>query len=192
MIPTEVAKSPSGNTWLHEIKHDGYRMQLVKAGERIRLFTRRGGDWTDRYPRVAAAAKMIKAASFAIDGELVVADDAGVADFEMLHSRRHDSAAMLWAFDLLALSGEDLRPFPLEERKKRLSRLLKRSKQTGIAYSEHIEGNGAVAFKRACAMGLEGIVSKRRDSQYVSGRTKSWVKTKSASAPGVTRFQDRE
>jgi bifunctional non-homologous end joining protein LigD len=105
MIPTQVAKPPSGPEWVHEIKHDGYRMQLVKIGDRIRLFTRRGGDWTDRYPRVAQAAERIKAKSFAVDGELVVADETGVTSFELLHSRSRDAAAMMWAFDLLSLSG---------------------------------------------------------------------------------------
>jgi bifunctional non-homologous end joining protein LigD len=192
MIPTEVTKPPSGGGWLHEIKHDGYRMQLAKITDRVRLFTRRGGDWTDRYPRVTEAAKKIKASSFSIDGELVVADGDGVANFAMLHSRDHDASAMLWAFDLLALDGEDLHQLPLVERKTRLAKLLKRSRQFGIGYSDHLEGDGDVAFEQARTIGLEGIVSKRRDSVYRSGRTKAWVKIKNPNAPGVTRFQNRE
>src|SRR5262249_22983006 len=104
----------------------------------------------------------------------------------------HDATAMLWAFDLLALDGDDVRRLQLEERKAKLARLLKQSPQFGMAYSDHFEGDGEAAFERACAMGLEGIVSKRRDSRYVSGRAKSWLKTKNKNAPGVTRFQDRE
>jgi len=187
-----VTKPPSGPEWLHEIKHDGYRMQLVKTGDRIRLFTRRGGDWTGRYPRVVHAAEKIRAKSFAVDGELVVADERGVASFELLHSCNCDAGAMIWAFDLLSLDGEDLRGLPLVERKARLAKLLKQFRQQGIACAEHIGGDGAAAFRSACAMGLEGIVSKRRDSVYRSGPTRSWLKTKNPNAPGVTRFQDRE
>jgi len=94
MIPRLVTKPPSGDEWLHEIKYDGYRMQLVKTGGRVRLFTRSGRDWTKRYPRVIAATKVINAASYVIDGELVVEDEDGGSDFEMLHSRKHDATAI--------------------------------------------------------------------------------------------------
>jgi ATP-dependent DNA ligase len=192
MIPTLVTKPPPGDEWLHEIKYDGYRMQLVQTGKRARLFTRSGRDWTKRYPRVIEATKVISASSYVLDGELVVADARGVSSFEMLHSRKHDAAAILWAFDLLLLNGDDLRRFPLEERKEKLARLLKGYQQDGIAFSDHLYTDGATMFEIACKLGVEGIVSKLRDSQYISGRTKAWLKTKNPNAPGMTRFQDRE
>jgi ATP-dependent DNA ligase len=108
MIPRLVTKPPPGDEWLHEIKYDGYRMQIVKTGERVRSFTSSGRDWTTRYPRVIEAAKVINAASYVIDGEVVVEDEEALSDFEMLHSRKHDAMAMLWAFDLLAWNGDDL------------------------------------------------------------------------------------
>jgi bifunctional non-homologous end joining protein LigD len=191
MIPSAVANAPSGDAWLHEVKHDGFRLIVWKAGNRVRLFTRRGFDWSHRYPRIMAAAKRVDR-TFVIDGEAVVADDRGVADFDMLHSREHDDEVVLWAFDLLQLRGDDLRALPLERRKKELAVLLKPSTHDGIALSEHLDGNGGAAFTRACKMGLEGIVSKRLDSRYVSGRTKAWLKTKNPNAPGVTRFQERD
>ena len=192
MIPRLVTKPPSGDEWLHQIKYDGYRMQLVKTGERARLFTRGGRDWTKRYPRVIESTKVINAASYVIDGELVVEDEDGGSDFEMLHSRKHDATAMLWAFDLLALNGEDLRQLPLETRNAKLAKLLKGSRQSGIGLTDHVKAPGAKVFQAACELGVEGIVSKRRDSLYRSGSTRSWLKTTNPNAPGVTRFQDRE
>jgi ATP-dependent DNA ligase len=112
-IPTRVSKPPVGPYWIHEIKHDGYRLIVRKAGDRVRLFTRRGFDWTDRYPPIAAAAAKLRASSAVLDGEAVCCDDAGVADFEKLHSRAHDGSAFLYAFDLLELDGVDHRPQPL-------------------------------------------------------------------------------
>jgi bifunctional non-homologous end joining protein LigD len=191
MIPSAVANAPFGEAWLHEVKHDGFRLIVWKAGNRVRLFTRRGFDWSHRYPRIMAAAKRIDR-TFVIDGEAVVADDRGVADFDMLHSREHDDRVMLWAFDVLQLSGGDLRALPLDRRKEKLAALLKPSTHDGIALCERLNGNGGAAFTSACKMGLEGIVSKRRDSRYISGRTKAWLKIKNPSAPGVTRFLDRE
>jgi hypothetical protein len=100
-IPTLAARPPVGPQWIHEIKHDGYRLIARKRGGRVSLFTRRGFDWTDRYPRISAAVAALGAASATIDGEAVCCDDAGVAVFERLHSRAHDGEAFLYAFDLL-------------------------------------------------------------------------------------------
>jgi bifunctional non-homologous end joining protein LigD len=127
-----------------------------------------------------------------VDGEAVVADERGIADFEKLHSREHDKSAMLWAFDLLELNGEDLRQLTLDERKSKLAKLLKGSRHHGIALNDHLEADGARAFYHACALGFEGIVSKRRDSRYVSGRSRSWIKIENPNAPGVLRFRDEE
>jgi bifunctional non-homologous end joining protein LigD len=199
-IPTTAAKPPTGPQWVHEIKHDGYRMIARKQGGRVRLFTRRGHDWSDRYPRIVGAVSALPATSATIDGEAVCCDAAGLAVFDMLHSRQHDDCAILFAFDLLELDGEDFRPQPLEERKARLERLLKigllskgklrrKALGLGIQYNEHVEGDGAVVFAHACTLGLEGIVSKHRERPYRSGPSKTWLKIKNPAAPGVTRFE---
>jgi ATP-dependent DNA ligase len=188
-IPTRAHKPPAGPQWIHEIKHDGYRLIVRRHGDRVRLFTRRGYDWTDRYPLIANAAAAL-GCDATIDGEAVVCDRAGVADFERLHSREHDRQAFLWAFDLLELDGEDLRPSPLFERKAALRRLLRRAK-AGLHYVEHLDGDGADIFDHACRLGCEGIVSKDRSRPYRSGKSKTWIKVKNPKAPGVRRFEDR-
>jgi bifunctional non-homologous end joining protein LigD len=158
-IPTRAAKPPAGPDWVHEIRHDGYRLQVRREGDAVRLFTRRGYDWTSRYPAIAAAAAKLRARSFTLDGEAVVCGPDGVAVFDALHRHGTISEAMLYAFDLLKLDGEDLRGLPLVDRKKRLARLLAR-RRVGIVLSEHTADDGATIFQQACRMGLEGIVSK--------------------------------
>jgi bifunctional non-homologous end joining protein LigD len=155
----------------------------------VRLFTRRGFDWTDRYPRIREALAGLGTASATIDGEAVWCDDAGVAVFEKLHSRELDAEVVLYAFDLLELYGEDWRPCPLEERKAKLEQLIAKAPAV-IRYSEHIEGDGAAVFAHACKLGCEAIVSKRRDHPYRSGPSKAWLKIKDPNAPGVLRFKD--
>ena len=123
-----------------------------------------------------------------MDGEAVWAGKDGRSDFDKLHSRAHDDAVCLYAFDLLELNGEDYRQHPLEQRKARLEKVLARTQ--GRRFSEHIDGDGETIFKHACKMGLEGIVSKRRDFSYRSGRTKSWVKIKNPESAAVRRIQD--
>jgi bifunctional non-homologous end joining protein LigD len=123
-IPTLAYKVPSGPDWIHEVKHDGYRLQVRREGDTVRLFTRRGYDWSDRYPAIAVTATLLRARSFTLDGEAVVCGSDGVAVFDALHRRGTVSEAMLYAFDLLELDGEDLRDMPLGDRKKRLARLL--------------------------------------------------------------------
>jgi ATP-dependent DNA ligase len=108
-ITTCASKSPVGSQWIHEIKHDGYRLIVRKVGDRVRLFTRRGYDRTDPYPLIARAAAALRSRSATIDGEAVCCDGAGLADFEQLHSRAHDDQVILYAFDLLELDGEDCR-----------------------------------------------------------------------------------
>jgi ATP-dependent DNA ligase len=189
-IPTRVSKPPVGPQWIHEIKHDGYRLIVRKVGDRVRLFTRRGYDWTERYPRIRKAVAGLRAASATIDGEAIFCGPDGVAVFDRLHSRAYDDQVILYAFDLLELDGEDFRPRPLEERKAALAKLLKKV-GGGIHFVEHIPGDGATIFKHACLMGLEGIVSKRRDHPYRSGPSKAWLKVKNPKAPGVLRFEDR-
>jgi bifunctional non-homologous end joining protein LigD len=190
-IPTRVSKPPVGPQWIHEIKHGGYRLIARKRDDRVGLFTRRGYDWTERYPLIRKAVGALRTASAVIDGEAVCCDDTGVAVFERLHSRDYDDQAFLYSFDLLELDAEDWRPQPLEQRKAVLARLLAKA-PSGIQYNEHLEGDGAEIFAHACQMGLEGIVSKRRDRPYRSGPSKAWLKTKNPAAPGVLRFKDEE
>jgi ATP-dependent DNA ligase len=133
----------------------------------------------------------LRAASATIDGEAVCCDENGVSVFEELHSRRSDDRAMLYAFDLLELDGEDIRPQSLLTLKARLKQLLAAA-PAGIQYNEHVEGDGQLVFEHACRMGLEGIVSKHRDHPYRSGRSKSWLKIKNPAAPGVLRFKTED
>ena len=190
-IPTRVDKPPLGPQWIHEIKYDGYRLIVRKQGDQVRLFTRRGFDWTGRYPLIAHAAAKLPASSAIIDGEAVYCDDAGVANFEKMHSRAYDDRVFLYAFDLLELDGVDHKPQPLETRKEALAKLLKRAR-AGVHLVEHLEGDGATVFAHACKLGFEGIVSKHRKHPYRSGRSKAWLKVKNPKAPGVLRFEDRE
>src|SRR5436305_6086100 len=108
-IPTRGTKVPHSPDWLHEIKYDGYRLRLERNGDRVRLITRNGYDWSGRYPWIVEAALKNRRSQFVIDGEAVVLGVDGVADFNALHSRRHDDEVRLYAFDVLALDGDDLR-----------------------------------------------------------------------------------
>jgi bifunctional non-homologous end joining protein LigD len=173
---------------VHEIKHDGYRMIVRREGLTVRLFTRRGYDWTERYPGIAAAAAKLRARSFTLDGEAVVCGADGVADFEALHRRGTVSEAILQAFDLLELNGEDFLPLPLGRRKLRLIRLLARV-PPGIELTQHTHIDGAAVFRQACAMGLEGIVSKRLTAPYRSGVSTDWIKVKNPNSPAMIRHR---
>jgi bifunctional non-homologous end joining protein LigD len=148
-IPTLAAKPPFGPDWVHEIKHDGYRLIARRDGPVVRLFTRRGHDWTDRYPAIAAGAAKLRARSFTLDGEAVVTGADGVAVFDALHRRHKATNVMLYAFDLLELDGRDLQPLPLGERKAKLAKLLARA-PVGILFNEHTDEDGTVVFRHAC------------------------------------------
>jgi bifunctional non-homologous end joining protein LigD len=147
-IPTRAVKPPAGPGWVHEIKHDGYRLQVRRDGDAVRLFTRRGYDWSGRYPAIVVTAMQLRATSFTLDGEAVVCGPDGIAIFDALHRRGTVSEAMLYAFDLLELDGEDLRALPLGEHKKRLARLLGR-RRLGIVLSDHTDEDGATVFQQA-------------------------------------------
>jgi ATP-dependent DNA ligase len=123
-LPTAAPVPPSAPDWLHEIKHDGYRIVALRNGERVRLISRRGLDWAWRIPVVTAAIKALPVRSCVIDGEVIACDGNGLADFELLRSRRHDDPAIFRAFDLLERDGRDLRYGPIEERKADLAWLL--------------------------------------------------------------------
>jgi bifunctional non-homologous end joining protein LigD len=124
--------------------------------------------------------------SIVIDGEAVWCGKDGKSDFGKLHSGAHDAAVFLYGFDLIELDGKDLRPAPLEQRKWKLEKLLAHS--DGIRFSEHLDGDGAIIFAHACKLGLEGIVSKRRDLPYRSGRVRSWIKVKNPASPAMLRI----
>ena len=190
-IPTRGHKPPAGPDWVHEIKHDGYRLQVRRVGDTVRLFTRRGYDWSARYPAIATAAAKLRAASFTLDGEAVVCGPDGVAIFDALHRRGTVSEAMLYAFDLLELDGEDFRALRLCDRKKRLARLLAR-RRVGIVLSEHTADDGATIFQQACRMGLEGIVSKKLSAPYRSGRSTDWIKVKNPNSPAMVRHREED
>jgi bifunctional non-homologous end joining protein LigD len=166
---------PSGARWIHEVKFDGYRVQVHLANTTVRVFTRRGNDWTNRFKKIADGAWHINAGSAIIDGEVIVPSENGVSDFSVLQNelRGKSNKLVLYAFDLLYLNGFDLRKAPLFERKALLRKLIAK---TDIFFSESFEIDGAAMFKQACKMGLEGVVSKVRDSRYNSGRGNDWVK----------------
>jgi bifunctional non-homologous end joining protein LigD len=181
---------PTGTQWAHEIKHDGFRFICRRDGGRVRVFSRNGRDWTDRVPRIAEALANLRVTSVTLDGEGVVCVPDGVSDFDRLRAavgRRGSGEAFLMAFDVMEINGTDLRRDGWDERRKALARLL-RSAGDGILLSEHLDGDGALAFAHACKLGLEGIVAKRRDRPYRSGRTADWIKVKNPAAPAATRL----
>jgi bifunctional non-homologous end joining protein LigD len=182
--PIERTVPPAGAGWVHEIKHDGYRMIVRKDGDTVRLFTRNRYDWSGRYPAIAAAAERLKADGFTIDGEAVVIGPDGLSRFDEL--RHGSSVAVLYAFDLIELNGEDLRAHPLLERKDALARLL-HGKNSAILLNEHIAEPGPVVFAHARRLGAEGIVSKRIDSPYRSGRYSAWIKVRNPDSIAVQR-----
>jgi ATP-dependent DNA ligase len=190
-LPTKAHTLPSGGLWLHEIKHDGFRIIARKDGPRVRLYSRPGNDFTRRFPLIVETLARLRSRSCIIDGEAVACDDNGVASFDRIRYRRHDGDAFLYAFDLIELNGDDLRRDPLEVRKATLASIVAKA-QPGIRFNEHLEGDGPTVFAHACKMGLEGIVSKRKDSAYRSGRSPDWLKMKNAAAPAVKREEEEE
>lgn len=186
-LPTASKVVPAGADWLHEVKYDGYRLRVERDGARVRLVTRNGHDWTKRFPWIVDAALANRSKQFVIDGEAVVLGVDGVSDFNALHSRKSDAEVQLYAFDLMALDGEDLRALPLDMRKSHLERLL-RGRPDGMFIAPFELGAiGPDLFDAAVRMGLEGIVSKRRDRRYAAGRSKEWVKVKNRTHPAVSR-----
>ncbi|MDQ1470563.1 MAG: bifunctional non-ous end joining protein LigD [Bryobacterales bacterium] len=174
-LATKIDKPPTGDRWVHEIKFDGYRVQLHLANDDIKIFTRRGNDWTKRFRKIAADAYLINAGSAIIDGEVVVPAADGTTDFSVLQNelKGNSNRIIMVAFDLLYLNGQDVRKLPLLERKAALKKLIAK---TAIQFSESFELDGREMFKHACKAGLEGVVSKVRDSRYPSDRTNDWVK----------------
>jgi bifunctional non-homologous end joining protein LigD len=184
-LATLVTAVPEDSGWLHELKFDGYRLFCCIDNGRVSVLTRNAQDWTARFGALAQAAKQLPARQAIIDGEIVALNDDGSQDFQLLQNSLRDCDAahlVYYAFDLLYLNGRDLRASPLLERKKLLqhfiSRGTKAQKAQLIRYSEHWIGRGKDLFAEACNAGLEGIVAKRVDEPYRSGRSRSWLKIK--------------
>jgi bifunctional non-homologous end joining protein LigD len=199
-LPSPAKTPPSGPGWLHEIKHDGFRILARRDGTGVRLITRNGSDFTDRFPFIATALKTLPVRSCLIDGEAIVCDENGLAIFELIRGHGSKTSAVLCAFDLLELNGRDLRRRPIEERKGLLAKLLHdpnlsvdaAMKKSGIVLNEHYEEDGAIVFREACRLGCEGIVSKRLGSTYRRGRSPLWLKVKNPKAPAVKREAEED
>ena len=184
-LATLVNAIPTGDEWLHEIKFDGYRILCRIDGGGVSFLTREAQDWTDRFKALANPAKELDGRQVFLDGEVVALDENGINDFQLLQNslKRNDSAHLVYyVFDLLHLDGSDLTSLPLLDRKERLKKMIApggSSQSAGaLRYSDHWIGKGEALFEKACGMGLEGIVSKRKIEPYRSGRGKDWLKIK--------------
>jgi bifunctional non-homologous end joining protein LigD len=175
-LPSPADRPPSGANWIHEIKHDGYRLMARRDPVGIRLVTRRGNDWTIRFPLVLEAVNHLKVRSCLIDGEVVCCDDRGLAVFQALRRRQNEARAFLFAFDLLELDGTDMRREPIEVRKATLASILRKSRP-GLRLNVHLE---------------HPEVSKRLGSPYRSGRSPDWLKFKNPEAPAVRREAEED
>jgi bifunctional non-homologous end joining protein LigD len=172
---------PHGDRWLHEVKYDGYRIIARKSGEEVALFSRSGLDWTVRFPAIAKALSSLPCDNALLDGEIAFVLPSGLTSFKSLqeHIDTAHPAFRYFLFDLTSLDGKDWRAKPLLKRKERLQALMSEKKLPDwLVYSDHVLGSGHEFYSQACGAGLEGVVSKLADSKYVSGRTKSWLKTK--------------
>jgi bifunctional non-homologous end joining protein LigD len=175
-LPMTAPNAPSGTQWLHEIKHDGFRVIARNDGRRVTLYGRSGDDLTLRYPLIVEA--MARLPSCTIDGEAIACDESGVASFDLLQRRAQDERVFLYAFDLIELDGVDRRRDALADRKAELGRLLADA-GPGVLATAWVDGNefdGPTVFRHACSNGLEGLVSKRKDSRYMAGRSPYWLK----------------
>jgi bifunctional non-homologous end joining protein LigD len=179
-LASQAEGPPKDKGWLHELKLDGYRIQARKDGSEVQLLTRTGLDWTHRMKAIAAAVARLPAETFIADGEVVVLADDGTTSFADLQAAFQEATKKpltYFAFDLLHLNGHNLRGLPLTERKSLLAELLANGSEV-VQLSEHLETGGESIFHKACELGAEGIVSKRADSKYSSGRGAGWLKLK--------------
>jgi bifunctional non-homologous end joining protein LigD len=190
-LPSPAKVPPSGPGWLHEIKHDGFRILARRDSAGVRLITRAGNDFSSRFPFIAMAVAKLPLRSCLIDGEAIVCDDNGLAVFDLIHRHGALASAVLCAFDLLELDGRDLRREAIEDRKRLLGKLL-RGSHLSIVLNEHFTEDGEIVFREACKLGCEGIVSKRLGSPYRSGRSAHWVKVKNPKAPAVKREAEED
>jgi bifunctional non-homologous end joining protein LigD len=184
-VATLVPRPPVGSQWAFEVKWDGYRLAVHIEPGRVRILTRGGHDWTDRFRSIANEARHLSLQTAILDGEAVILDDNGRSDFGMLQRalKRRPAAAheageiTLYVFDLLYLDGCDLRRLPQRERRRLLEPILA-GRNGAIRLSEEVEADGAVFFRAACEHGLEGIIAKDREQPYRSGRRSEWLKIK--------------
>jgi len=181
-LPSPAERPPEGDRWLHEIKLDGYRMLCRLDRGRVRFTSRHGLDWTDRLGPIREAVLQVPARQIILDGEIVVHAADGTTSLRGLQSalgRGGEAAIVYYVFDLLYLDGYDLTRVALGGRKTLLASLVDPAETTArLRFSQPITGNGPAVFRQACRLGLEGIVSKGRDSQYPCGRCRSWLKVK--------------
>ena len=181
---------PPGPEWAFEIKHDGFRFLAVRQRESVRIYSRGGHDWAKQLPAIVNALLTLPVRSVVLDGEGVICGPDGKSEFDRMRacfSRQGAPQAFLYAFDVLELDGRDLRKESWVRRRDALVQLLADA-ELGIRLCEHIEDvDGAVVFRQACVMGLEGIVAKRRDSRYRSGRCREWIKIKNPAHPAIER-----
>jgi bifunctional non-homologous end joining protein LigD len=177
---TLVDHVPAGSGWIHEMKYDGYRCLLGVGGGKAKVYTRSGLDWSDKFPEIAEAAAQLEVGSALLDGEIVALDEKGNTGFSALQQAISEGGRglTLFLFDALEIDGEDLTGLPTIERKGRLASLIGNGRPPTLIYAEHIVGHGEKLFEAMCEAGQEGIISKRADSPYRSGRTKTWLKIK--------------
>jgi ATP-dependent DNA ligase len=190
-LPKPAKEPPAGPDWIHEIKHDGFRILARRNATGVWLYTRNGSNFADRFPRIVEAVESLPVQSCFIDGEAIVVDGNGLSVFDLLRSWRHNRAAVVCAFDVIELDGENLRRTQIEQRKRALANLLSREHED-IAFNRHYDGDGTVIYKHACALGCEGIVSKRLSSTYRSGRVNDWLKIKNPAAPAAKREAEED
>jgi bifunctional non-homologous end joining protein LigD len=187
-LARQTSSVPDGNDWIHELKLDGYRIQIHirnssrgKQGE-VNLLTRKGLDWTLKLPEIARTAESLPVQSAILDGEAVVLDEKGASSFDQLQASFQGAANVhhtYFAFDLLHLNGHNLRELPLLQRKELLARLLSHADAgSALQFSQHFEANGAEVFAKACDLGAEGIISKLASATYDSSRSSAWLKSK--------------
>lgn len=179
-LATPARKPPVGGDWSYEIKFDGYRMMTRIDGGDVRLLTRRGNDWTSRLPALRDAVAALPVSSAWLDGEIVVLDDNGAPNFNKLQNafdRRSTAQITYFAFDLLWMNGEDIRGLPLRARREVLRQVI--GEGTGnLRFSEDFDADPTSLLESARAMGLEGIIGKRADRPFRSGRSTDWIKIK--------------
>src|SRR5215213_10290464 len=172
-LPVLATKVTDGDDWIPELKHDGFRIVAHKNGDAVRLWSRNGRDWSAEFVAITAAVMALPVTRIVLDGEAVAHCPEGLPDFHALLGREGCARACLYAFDVLHVGADDLRGLTLVERRALLREHLKDA-DAAIIYSDYIRRGRRGVFRHACAMGLEGIVSKRADSRYKSGRCLSW------------------
>ena len=160
-LPSPAKVPPSGPDWIHEIKHDGFRIMARRDAAGVRLITRNGNDFTKRFPLAVAAVAALPGRSCLIDGEAIACDDNGLAVFDLIRRHRNHASAILCAFDLLEIDGEDLRRAPIEHRKHRLARLLRRPDH-GLVLNEHFSGDGAIVAPVGLSIGSRSRIRRHQ------------------------------